>query len=79
LVRHVVKVHEAKTRLSALLVAVEAGDEVVISRGDTPVARLVSVASRGSRELGFVGYRIPESFFAPLPDEELDAWEASEA
>lgn len=76
---HVVKVHEAKTRLSALLAAVEAGDEVVISRGDTPVARLVPVARTGGRELGFVTYRIPDSFFAPLPDDELAAWEESDS
>lgn len=69
-----VKVHEAKTRLSALLAAVEAGEEVIISRGDTPVARLVPVARTGVRDLGFVTYTLPSSFFDPLPDDELEAW-----
>ena len=35
-----VKVAQAKTHLSELLAKVEAGEEVIISRGSTPVARL---------------------------------------
>lgn len=37
--RHV-KIGEAKTHLSALLVEVEAGEDLVICRGLTPVARV---------------------------------------
>lgn len=36
-----VTVQEAKTQLSALLHAVEAGEEIEIRRGSKPVARLV--------------------------------------
>jgi prevent-host-death family protein len=36
-----VNIHEAKTRLSELIVAVEAGEEVVIARAGKPVVRLV--------------------------------------
>lgn len=36
-----VGVHEAKTRLSALLRRVEAGEEVVVTRGGKAVARIV--------------------------------------
>ncbi|MUL68151.1 antitoxin [Mycobacterium sp. CBMA 234] len=71
-----VKVQEAKTRLSALLAEVEAGAEIVIARGDVPVARLVPIAKPGPRAMGFVAYRVPETFFDPLPDEELTAWES---
>lgn len=35
-----VKVAEAKTHLSELLARVEAGEEVIISRGNTPIAKL---------------------------------------
>lgn len=37
-----VNIYEAKTRLSRLLEAVEAGEEVVIARAGRPVARLVA-------------------------------------
>ncbi|MBS1847505.1 MAG: type II toxin-antitoxin system prevent-host-death family antitoxin [Actinobacteria bacterium] len=70
-----VKVQYAKTHLSALLHAVERGEDVVIARGDRPVARLVSIDEDVRRELGFVAYDVPEVFFDPLPDAELDAWE----
>lgn len=66
---------EAKTNLSALLVEVERGGEVVIARGDTPVARLVPLASATGRRLGFVSYDLPDSFFDELPASELAAWE----
>ena len=35
-----VNIGEAKTRLSELIALVEAGEEVVIARGNAPVARL---------------------------------------
>lgn len=70
----VVKVQDAKTRLSALLAEVESGADFVIARGDTPVARLVPIAQK-PRSMGFVAYRVPDSFFEPLPEEELAAWE----
>lgn len=35
-----VNIHEAKSQLSALLAAVERGEEVVIARNGTPVAAL---------------------------------------
>lgn len=40
-----VTIHAAKTNLSKLIAQVEAGEEVVICRGDTPVARLVGLAA----------------------------------
>ncbi len=38
-----VNVHAAKTQLSKLLQRVEAGEEIVIARNGTPVARLAPV------------------------------------
>lgn len=71
-----VNVHEAKTRMSELLARVEAGDEVVIARAGHPVATLVPIAVPAERSLGFVeGFQAPESFFDPLPDDELAAWD----
>jgi prevent-host-death family protein len=38
-----VKIGEAKTRLSELLAKVEAGEDLVISRGNVPVARVTRI------------------------------------
>ncbi|MBL5973044.1 MAG: type II toxin-antitoxin system prevent-host-death family antitoxin [Candidatus Leucobacter sulfamidivorax] len=70
-----VKVQYAKTHLSALLAAVESGEEVTIARGDTPVARLVPVDPAKERELGFVDYTVPDEFWDELSESELAAWE----
>jgi prevent-host-death family protein len=74
--QRVVKVQEAKTRLSAILTDVERGDEIVIARGDVPVARLIPIRESPARELGFVPYHVPDLFYEPLPEKELAAWEA---
>lgn len=74
-----VNVHEAKTNLSRLLAQVEAGEEVVIARNGKPVARLVAVRKRGKRKPGSMAglFTVPDSFFDPLPEEELAAWEGN--
>lgn len=76
---NVVNVHEAKTQLSRLLAQVEAGEDVVIARRGEPVARLVACKPVGKRERDVLKGRIviPDSFFDPLPEEELAAWEGS--
>ena len=66
---------EAKTHLSRLLARVEKGETIVIARDGRPVARIEPIAPIGERELGFVDYHLPDSFFDPLPEDELAAWE----
>jgi prevent-host-death family protein len=73
-----VTIHAAKTTLSKLIERAHAGEEIVIARGDVPVARLVPIVLRGPRRKpgtlrGIV--KIPDAFFEPLPEEELQAWE----
>jgi prevent-host-death family protein len=66
-----VNVHEAKTHFSKLLERVQAGEEIVIAKSGTPVARLVPFARPGTRALGLDvgrGY-ISADFDAPLPDD----------
>jgi prevent-host-death family protein len=70
-----VNVQEAKTRLSQILAAAESGEDVVIARDGKPVARLVPVVAPAAREVGFVAGTVPDSFFEPLPDDELPSWE----
>jgi len=73
-----VTIHAAKTTLSRLIERAHSGEEIVIARGDVPVARLVPIAGRTPKRRpgtlrGIV--RIPDAFFEPLPADELDAWE----
>ena len=72
-----VNVHEAKTNLSRLLAQVEVGEEVIIARNGKPVARLVSCKPKGKPTPGVLKglIKIDDSFFDPLPEEELRLWE----
>jgi prevent-host-death family protein len=74
----IVKIHEAKTHLSRLIAAVEAGEEVVLARGSTPVARLVAIGPGPSaRRFGAMRgrARVGDAFFEPLTEAELALWE----
>jgi len=73
-----VGVHEAKTSLSRLLRRVAAGEEITITRGGTPVARLVPVSIEAPRVLGEDAgrYVVGDDFDASLPADVLDAFES---
>jgi prevent-host-death family protein len=69
-------VQDAKTHLSQLLARVEAGEEIVIARGWTPIARFVpyrrAVARRRfGQDAGL--FDVPDDFDAPLPPDVLRA------
>ena len=70
-----VSVHEAKTHLSRLLERVSAGEEVIIAKRGTPYARLCPLEPPPARRPGLLSGTVDDSFFEPLPDEELEAWE----
>ncbi|MDE0056959.1 MAG: type II toxin-antitoxin system prevent-host-death family antitoxin [Defluviicoccus sp.] len=74
---YVVNVHRAKTELSRLLARVEAGEDVVIARRGEPVARLVACKPPVRRQPDVLKGKIvvPDTFFDPLPEDELTAWE----
>ena len=68
-----VGIHEAKTRLSQLIPAALAGEDVVIVKGGTPLVRLVPVrAPEGERPLGLCRETVHlyGDVTEPLPDEE---------
>ena len=74
-----INIHEAKAILSDYLAAVEAGETVQICRRNVPVAQIVPLprARKEPRPVGLAcdaNYEIPESFFEPLPDELLKAF-----
>lgn len=74
----VVNVQEAKTHLSRLLDRVAAGEEIILARAGTPVARLAPLAvtpRRPGRGRGRI--RMADDFDGPLPDELLDAFEGT--
>lgn len=66
-----VPLNEAKTRLSELIRRVEGGEEIVIRRGPTPVARLIREPSGRVLPPGSVpgiSGRLAEDFDQPLED-----------
>jgi len=73
-----VNLYNAKTNLSALVDEVAAGELVVICRRNVPAAELRAVprARREPRPIGRLrGFVVPNSFFEPLPDDVVEAFE----
>ncbi|HRO04407.1 MAG TPA: type II toxin-antitoxin system prevent-host-death family antitoxin [Terricaulis sp.] len=72
-----ITIHVAKTNLSKLIAKAEAGEEIVIYRGDKPAAKLVPandakkvLPNRGFGNLKGV-IEFDDRFFDPLPEEML--------
>jgi len=67
-------VHQAKTNLSRLIKEAEKGEEVVITRGKKPVAKLVAIPATSKKRIPgmFKGqlWSAPDAF-APLTDDEM--------
>ena len=73
-----VNIAEAKTRLSRYLEAVERGETVVVCRRNVPIAEIRPVAKprKEPRPVGIDrGMEVPPSFFEPLAEDLLDAFE----
>jgi prevent-host-death family protein len=73
-----VNIHEAKTHFSKLITRVLAGEEVVIARAGTPVARLVPAAQRAARRLPGSArgkLALAPDFDEPLPESILEEFE----
>src|SRR3954466_1517046 len=75
----VINIHEAKAKLSEYLDKVAAGERVLICKRNQPVAELRAVEQKRTepRPLGGAkGIVIPPSFFDPMPDDFLDAFDS---
>lgn len=73
-----VNVHDAKTNFSRILSRVESGEEIIIAKAGTPVARIVPLKHKiGKRSPGTAKGRITLSkeFFEPLPEDILKEFE----
>lgn len=74
-----VNIAEAKARLSQYLEALARGERVVIAKWNRPVAELKAIATARTEPRPIGGAKgavaVPPSFFDPLPNEWLDAFE----
>lgn len=73
-----VNIADAKTHLSRYLDIVERGETVVVCRRNVPIAEIRPVPRPCTEErpVGIDrGMTVPHSFFEPLPDDVLDAFE----
>ena len=76
--RNTVTIRVAKTTLSRLIERVERGEEIVIARDQTPVAKLVPIRhAKPKRQFGAMlgKARVDAAFLGPLPEDELRALE----
>ncbi|WHZ19265.1 MAG: hypothetical protein OJF55_001414 [Rhodanobacteraceae bacterium] len=72
----VINVHDAKAHFSRLLDRAHAGEEIVLGKAGKPYARLVPLKAPARRKPDFMkGFHVDKSFFDPLPEDELAAWE----
>jgi antitoxin (DNA-binding transcriptional repressor) of toxin-antitoxin stability system len=74
-----VNIYDAKARLSEYLEAVSRGERVLICKRNRPVAELRAVDQKRTAPRpigGEKGVVVRPSFFEPLPDELLDAFDA---
>ena len=71
-----VTIRAAKTHLSRLIEAALAGEDVVISRGNTPVVRLVPITKR-TFQIGPLAGQLGTGpdFLAPMGEADLALWE----
>ena len=74
-----ITIHKAKSSLSKLIALVQAGGEVIVCRGQEPVAMLVPYRKgQGKRprvgEITSKRIQCKPGCFAPLTDDDLKAW-----
>lgn len=67
---------QAQTRLSELLARVERGERIMIARAGSPVAQLVPIDAFAPRTFGVLDILLTDDVDDPLPDDELDRWDA---
>lgn len=73
-----VNIAEFKANLSSFVERVEGGETIVVCRRNVPIAEIRPLRKQASepRRVGIDrGMTVPPSFFEPLPDSLLDAFE----
>ena len=72
-------IHEAKTYLSKYLINLEKGESILLCKRNQPIAEIrpLRAVPQGQRPFGLAKGTItmPNSFWDPLPDEDLNLFE----
>lgn len=72
-------IHEAKTHLSRELAELKPGDVIVICKNNEPIAELRALPRRLEQRrpwgIDRGAFVVPADINAPLPEDELAAWE----
>ncbi|GHU19294.1 antitoxin [Betaproteobacteria bacterium] len=71
-----VSLYEAKTGFSALIDKASKGSGTIVAKRGVPMAKIVPIEKgEGKRTLGVMSLpELPDSFFEPLPADELERW-----
>lgn len=69
-----VKISEAKAHLSELLARVEAGEDVIIARGNDPIVRLSRIRKETDRQILLEEVRAARTKMQPVAHEEIMTW-----
>jgi prevent-host-death family protein len=78
--KSVVNVHDAKTQFSRLLERAHRGEVIILAKAGQPYAKLVPLDEGEERAPGSLrGLILSDSFFDPLPADELGAWEGNDS
>lgn len=76
-------IHEAKTHLSKYLTKLKAGEKILLCKRNQPVAYITPLfeVPTNPRPIGLAKqtFSVPASFFEPLPDDLLHAFEGEKA
>ena len=71
--------HEAKTHLSRYLPLLARGERILLCKRNKPIAEIrpIKEPRKKPRPIGLAKgqFSVPDVFFEPLPEEELDAFE----
>lgn len=75
-------IHEAKTHLSKYLAKLKAGERILLCKRNQPIAEITALPEplTHARPIGLAKGRfsVPPSFFEPLPDTLLEAFEGTQ-
>lgn len=69
-----VQIEDAKTHLTDLLVRVEAGEDVIIARGNDPIAKLSRILNASDVRAAIEEIRAIRAKAKPVTTEEILAW-----